>query len=55
MKCAHYACRCASAAELAEIADRSGDARYLTLAIEIHAQEVICRFSEIPTTQRSPA
>ena len=42
-KCEHYDCRCARAAELAEMADRTGDASLLAQATEVHSQEVECR------------
>lgn len=41
--CTHYDCRCARALELAQLADRTGDARYLRDAIDAHDQEVRCR------------
>jgi len=44
--CEHYECRCARAHELALIADRTGDVRYLTQAIEVHSQKVCCRRSD---------
>lgn len=43
MKCDHYACRCARAAELAAIADRLNDPRMLADAIAVHEQLVECR------------
>lgn len=48
MKCEHYACRCARAAELAAIADRTGDARYLAEAIAVHHAKVTCRNDPCP-------
>jgi hypothetical protein len=41
--CEHYACRCARAAELAEMYDRTGDGRLLREAIGVHEQRVRCR------------
>jgi hypothetical protein len=41
--CIHYACRCARAAELAALADRTGDARFLVEAIAVHDRPVTCR------------
>jgi hypothetical protein len=46
MKCEHYSCRCARAAELAALADSSGENRYLFDAIQVHSQQVTCR--EVP-------
>lgn len=45
MRCAHYACRCARAAELAELADRTGNPRHLAAAVDVHRLEelVECR------------
>jgi hypothetical protein len=41
--CTHDYCRCMRAAELASIADRTGDPRYLYDAIHVHGMEVVCR------------
>lgn len=41
--CSHYACRCARAAELAALADRTGDVRHLAEAIAVHGRSVPCR------------
>ena len=43
MLCTHNACRCARAAELAAMCDRTGDIRYLLEAIGVHGREVECR------------
>jgi hypothetical protein len=43
MKCQHYACRCARAAELAAMAERPGHGHLLLAAIAVHSQEVECR------------
>lgn len=49
MKCTHYLCRCARAAELAAMADRADrhqtgqGARLLAEAVAAHGQEVECR------------
>lgn len=43
--CEHYTCRCARAAELAELSDRTGRAIYLKEAVEVHSQLVRCRMS----------
>lgn len=65
-KCTHYACRCARAAELAEMADRYGGPSLLIDAISVHDSYVPCRFvptpyvpqretkslSEVPTDQK---
>lgn len=45
MKCTHHACRCARAAELAEISDRTGKAHFLAEALDVHFQEVDCRLT----------
>ncbi len=45
-RCTHHACRCARADELARIADRTGEARYLAEAVAVHSQEVECRQSD---------
>jgi hypothetical protein len=42
-RCTHHTCRCARANELALIADRTGEARYLAEATAVHSQEVECR------------
>jgi hypothetical protein len=50
--CTHYACRCARAAELALIADRTDDARYLAEAIDCHSRgKVRCR---LPDEEQKP-
>lgn len=45
--CQHYECRCARAAELAQMADRAMNLRaandLLLQAVGIHSQQVICR------------
>ena len=41
--CTHYVCRCARAEELAQMADATGDGRYLRQAIEAHSRAVPCR------------
>ncbi len=41
-RCEHYACRCVRAAELAHIADISGNPRYLKQALDVHSQRVRC-------------
>lgn len=41
--CTHHYCRCIRAAELATIADRTGNNRYLADALEAHSQTVACR------------
>jgi hypothetical protein len=42
-RCEHYVCRCARAAELAAMYDRTGDGRLLREAIGVHGQQVECR------------
>lgn len=42
VRCTHHACRCARAAELAAIADRTGEVRFLVEALSIHESEVWC-------------
>src|SRR5215831_14363349 len=46
-RCTHYLCRCARAAELAEMSDRATDPgvarRLLAAAIAVHTQDVRCR------------
>jgi hypothetical protein len=42
-RCEHYVCRCARAAELAEMYDRTGDGRLLREAVDVHEQQVECR------------
>jgi hypothetical protein len=48
MKCRHYACQCARAAELSAMADRTENPEYTAQAIAVHAsnQEVTCRRAE---------
>lgn len=41
--CTHYACRCARAEELAAMADRTGNMKFLAEAIAVHSQTVRCR------------
>ena len=41
--CQHYACRCARAAELAAMADTTGNAELLAAAVAVHTQNVRCR------------
>lgn len=43
--CEHYACRCARAAELAAMYDRTGRGSLLREAIGVHEQLVRCRMS----------
>jgi hypothetical protein len=43
MKCTHYACRSARAAELALQSDLTGRIGLLADAVAIHSQEVECR------------
>lgn len=43
MICTHFACRCARAAELAEVADRTGNPAYLAMALEAYGASVPCR------------
>lgn len=43
--CEHYECRCERAEELARIADRTGQGRYLLDAVHVHEQKVLCRMS----------
>jgi hypothetical protein len=45
--CEHYICRCARAAELAEISERTGEARYVLEAIAVHHEAVACRLAPI--------
>jgi hypothetical protein len=52
--CDHYACRCARAAELADIADRTGNGRYLVEAIGAHGQQVPCRLEAKPLARPAP-
>lgn len=47
MLCEHYYCRCMRAEELAQIADRTGSARYLIDAIGVHSQRVTCRLEPL--------
>lgn len=42
-QCDHYACRCARADELAQMADRTGNVRWLVEAIGVHGTRVECR------------
>ena len=51
MRCTHYACRCARAAQLAAMADRPGQGHLLLQAIGVHAGEVECR---LPWTSAAP-
>jgi len=41
--CEHHDCRCAAAAELAAIAERTGLTRFLAMAVAVHEQRVVCR------------
>jgi hypothetical protein len=41
--CEHYACRCARAAELAAMYDRTGKGKLLLQAVQVHDQKVECR------------
>ena len=43
MQCEHYDCRCLRAVQLATIADRTGNVRYMREAIHVHQQKVECR------------
>ncbi len=52
MKCNHYACRCARAAELASLTDRTGDPRYLYEATQM--REVECRDQRAVQIVHSP-
>lgn len=44
--CEHHACRCARAAELAAMADSTGNAALLAEAVKVHSQRVRCRTPE---------
>jgi hypothetical protein len=44
--CKHYACRCARAAELAQMAERTGRTELLVDAVAVHSQRVQCRAIE---------
>lgn len=46
IKCTHHICRCARAEELSQIADATGNGRYLREAIDCHYQFVPCRMAE---------
>jgi len=46
MKCEHHYCRCVRASELSRMADRVGSARLEREAVDVHFQEVECRFTD---------
>jgi hypothetical protein len=48
MVCTHYGCRCLRAEQLAKIAERTGDGRYLVEAIAVHHQSVPCWLEREP-------
>jgi hypothetical protein len=48
MKCRHYECRCARAAELAAMG-------LIVQAIDVHQQEVTCRQRLVPGEYAAPA
>lgn len=52
MKCEHQSCRSARAAELAAIADATGEDRYLFDAIQVHSQQVTCRQAAEPEPEK---
>lgn len=45
MTCEHHYCRCARARDLLDIYDRTGEGRYLRMAIDIHHHRVTCRLA----------
>lgn len=51
MKCRHDYCRCARAAELAVMAERTGDARLAYEATQVHQSEVECRVARHPVEE----
>jgi len=48
LRCEHYACRCYRAAQLPEMCDRTGQGRYLLMAIHAHFEFVECRLRQPP-------
>ena len=52
--CQHYACRCARAAELAAMSDRTGDPNLLAKAFDVHSQVVPCRQIGAALEDRKP-
>jgi hypothetical protein len=51
-RCTHYACRCARAAELAEMSDRYGRPSLMIEAINVHDSYVTCRQVKLPEGPR---
>lgn len=53
--CQHYSCRCARAAELAVMSDRTGDLSLLADAVAVHDQDVACRLPEATQQSAEPS
>lgn len=47
-ECEHYVCRCAAAARMALVYDRTGRGEHLQRAIEAHDQRVPCQLEQEP-------
>lgn len=55
MKCSHYACLCTRRAQLADMADRTGNGRLLVEAILLQETECLHPFSTADTAPADPA